>query len=158
MPDQKNKKKKSKNYCRVYRCKSFYLTDECISFHRLPKANKPKILWKYSVRIEELVNCRKIWAVKLKLSKEALAKKQLQVCSKHFTPNDYLPGFNRIRQCLRPFAVPSVNLPKSSVILCSSKIGHIPKKEYLKTKLRRTVMMRIRTIALQHQFKWTVIV
>ncbi|XP_003243795.1 uncharacterized protein LOC100568499 isoform X2 [Acyrthosiphon pisum] len=134
MENQENKKnknknkKKSNNYCSVYGCNSFYLTNECISFHRLPDLNEPKISWKNSFGIEELVNRRRIWAVKLKLSEEALTKKQLQVCSKHFTPNDYLPGFNRIRQRLRPFAVPSVNLPKSSVILPSPKKRSSPKK------------------------------
>jgi len=58
----------------------------------LPNLNEPKILWQNSLGIEELVNRRRIWAVKLKLSKEALTKKQLQVCSKHFSPNNYLPG------------------------------------------------------------------
>jgi len=58
----------------------------------LPNSNEPKILCKNSLGVEELVNRRSIWAVKLKLSKEALTKKQLLVCSKHFTPNDYLPG------------------------------------------------------------------
>lgn len=84
-------KKRSKNYCSVFGCKSYYLSDDSIGFHRLPKANKTKILWKNKYGIQELVDRHRIWTTTLRLSKEALRKKNVQVCSKHFTNNDYFP-------------------------------------------------------------------
>lgn len=80
---------KSNNYCCVYGCKTFYSADGSISFHWLPNQNDPKILVKNSLGIEELVDGCNIWIIKLKLSKEALTKTRIQVCSKHFTQSDY---------------------------------------------------------------------
>lgn len=40
--ENKKKKKKSNNYCGFYGCKSFYLTDECISFHKFAKFKRTK--------------------------------------------------------------------------------------------------------------------
>lgn len=83
--------KKSNNYYCVYGCKSYYRTDDSISFHRLPMLYEPKVLWRNNKEFEELVDCRRIWAILLKLSKEALTKKQILICSKHFTKEDFFP-------------------------------------------------------------------
>ncbi|KAF0704452.1 zinc finger SWIM domain-containing protein 3-like, partial [Aphis craccivora] len=84
-------KKKSNNYCSVFGCCSFYSTNEDISFHCLPKINDPKVLLKNKWGQEELVDRRRMWAILLRFSKEALLKKHILVCSKHFTSEDFLP-------------------------------------------------------------------
>jgi len=89
--------KKSKNHCSVFGCSAYYSTEENISYHCLPSATGPKILWKNNSGFEELVNCQTIWAVGLRLSKEALSKKNIKVCSKHFTVNDYFRPSNLIK-------------------------------------------------------------
>lgn len=86
--------KKSKNYCSVFGCTAYYSLDENISYHGLPSANGPKVLWKNGDGFEELVNCQTIWASILRLSKKTLNKKSIKVCSKHFTVNDYFRPSN----------------------------------------------------------------
>ncbi|KAE9534056.1 hypothetical protein AGLY_008792 [Aphis glycines] len=57
-----------------------------------------------------------MWAILLRFSKEALLKKHILVCSKHFTSEDFLlPGNNNKRKRLKPIAIPSQNLPKSTL-------------------------------------------
>jgi hypothetical protein len=86
-------KKKSNNYCSVFGCQSYYSFDENISFHRIPNVKDPKVLFKNKWGIEELVDRRRMWAVTLRFSKAALLKKQIKVCSKHFTSQDFFaPG------------------------------------------------------------------
>ncbi|CAI6359689.1 unnamed protein product [Macrosiphum euphorbiae] len=86
----KRQKKKSNNYCSVFGCFSYYSTNEDISFHLIPKSNDPKVLLKNKWGQEELVDRRRMWAILLLFSKEALLKKHIVVCSKHFTSEDFL--------------------------------------------------------------------
>jgi len=78
-------KKKSYNYYSIFGCCSFYSTNEDISFHCLPKINDPKVLLKNKWGQEELVDRRIMWAILLRFLREALLKKHILVCSKHFT-------------------------------------------------------------------------
>jgi len=80
-------RKKSNNHCSVYGCNTYYFSNKSISFHQLPNRNEPKILHKNNFVTEELVDRRRIWEIVLKLSKKALSKKRIQICSKHFTEN-----------------------------------------------------------------------
>lgn len=57
----------------------------------MPNRNEPKYLQKNYFGIEELVNHRRMWEIVLKLSKKALTKKRIQICSKHFTANNFFP-------------------------------------------------------------------
>lgn len=81
--------KKSNNYCSVFGCKTKYSTSNEISFHSFPTLKEPKILWNNKNGIEELVHRHKIWSMLLKMSKEALSKKRLKICSLHFTKEDF---------------------------------------------------------------------
>lgn len=81
--------KKSHNFCSVFGCSSKYSSYESISFHQFPKENEKPIIWKNKFGIEEKVNRRRIWAINLRMGKETLLKKRLQVCSRHFTEDNY---------------------------------------------------------------------
>jgi len=83
--------KKSNNYCSVFGCNAYYWSDKSISFHQLPNRNEPKILQKNNFGIQELGDRRRMWEIVLKLSKKSLTKKRIQICSKHFTANDFFP-------------------------------------------------------------------
>ncbi|XP_050426264.1 uncharacterized protein LOC126836698 [Adelges cooleyi] len=123
-------KKKSNKYCCVFGCNSYYSINTNLSFHQFPNLKEPKVLWKNKIGIEELINRRRMWAIILKLSKKALKKKQLKVCSKHFNECDFFPmGLNKTRICLKPTAIPSQNLPKFSVLLPSPKKRPPPKNK-----------------------------
>lgn len=56
------------------------------------KENEAKLLWVNKLGKEELINRRNMWAINLKMGKETLRKTQLQVCSLHFTENDFMPS------------------------------------------------------------------
>lgn len=39
--------------------------------------------------IKELVDRRRMWAINLRMGKDALKKSQVRICSLHFTENDF---------------------------------------------------------------------
>lgn len=88
--------KNSRVYGGVFGCKPFYSTNENISFHVFPKDNEPKVLWTNKMGIKELADRRRVWAMNLRMGKDALQKTQLRVCSLHFTENDFMPSGNLI--------------------------------------------------------------
>ncbi|CAI6346369.1 unnamed protein product [Macrosiphum euphorbiae] len=61
-------------------------------------------------------------AIKLRMGKETLKKKNLRVCSKHFTENDFFSqsAMNKKRRLLMT-AIPTQTLPVSSVHNTSPK-------------------------------------
>jgi len=81
--------KKSHNFCSVFGCNSRYSTCEGINFHQFPKDNEIKIMWLNKFGVEELVDKRRIWAINLRMDKKTLQKKRLQICSRHFTEDNY---------------------------------------------------------------------
>lgn len=81
--------KRSHNFCSVFGCNSRYSTCVGISFHQFPKENQTKIMWLNKLGVEELVDKRRIWAINLRMDKKTLQKKRLQICSKHFTEDNY---------------------------------------------------------------------
>lgn len=86
-------KRKSNTYCSVFGCKTFYTLEGDVSFHTFPKENGNKVKWINSSRIEEMIDRRKAWIIKLRMDTINLKKSQLKVCSKHFTKDDFiLPG------------------------------------------------------------------
>ncbi|KAK3918306.1 Pyrrolysine--tRNA ligase [Frankliniella fusca] len=57
---------------------------------------------------------RKAWAIAIKTGKSITDT--MQVCSKHFLPEDYIKTMGKgKRLCLKPTAVPSQNLPIRSI-------------------------------------------
>lgn len=84
--------KKSHNYCSVFGCKTKYSSSDYISFHSFPSTKEPKVLWRNKNGVEELNNRHKIWAMVLRMGKETLNKKQLKICSLHFTNEDFKSG------------------------------------------------------------------
>lgn len=135
-----NSKRKNSVYCSVYGCKSYYSSD--ISFHFFPKENTIKVLWTSKNSIKEYVDKRLLWAKQLWIDKDIL-KKNLHICSKHFTPLDFHslpPGiyfktifvFESLYRChifnlgtkllktrFKEEAIPSQYLPKS---ICQSPV------------------------------------
>lgn len=55
------KKSKSNVYCSVYGCKTFYLTDNSISFHWFLEANKSKVQWTNQNGYKELLDKYQRW-------------------------------------------------------------------------------------------------
>lgn len=80
--------KKSHTFWSEFGCNSKYSSFEGISFHQFPRENE-KIVWKNKLGVEELVDRKRIWDTKIRMCKETLQKKKLQVCSKHFTEDNY---------------------------------------------------------------------
>lgn len=85
------KKSKSNVFCSVFGCKTYYSTDNSISFHWFPEANKSKVQWTNNNGSIELIDKRRAWAIKLRMGKETL-KKRIRVCSKHFKDEDFFPA------------------------------------------------------------------
>lgn len=83
-----NEKKKSNVYCSVYGCKTFYSSDNSVSFHWFPNEKEGNVPWTNKNGIIEHIDKRRAWAINLKMDKETL-KKKLRICSKHFSDDDY---------------------------------------------------------------------
>lgn len=69
------KKFKSHVYGSVFGCKTYYSTDNSISFHWFPESNKSKVQWTNNNGRTELVDKRRAWAIKLRMGKETQKKK-----------------------------------------------------------------------------------
>lgn len=77
----------SRIYCGVYGCKTFYSTNENISFHLFPKENEPKVVWTNKMGKKELSDRRCVWAINLRMGKESLKRHNY-----YFTENDFMPS------------------------------------------------------------------
>ena len=87
----KTKSKYNTNFC-VYGCNSKMGSDlsKLIHFHRFPEYKSAKVIITNKFGMEELVDRRFAWDKFLLMGKPSA--KHMRVCSKHFKPNDYLPG------------------------------------------------------------------
>lgn len=88
------KKKKSKIYCSVYGCHSYYGSPGVKAFHKFPPQDLPivTIINKYGV--EEKVGRLTAWKKKLKMGKKE--SKHMRICSKHFSDSSYIPHYKGI--------------------------------------------------------------
>ena len=86
--------------CKAYGCTNRWKTGSGRSFHRIP-VNKPDLLTKWISAIR-----RDNWK----------PKKDMYICSDHFTPDSFLPIKGLGRRKLKPNAVPSI-FPKISSTL-----------------------------------------
>ena len=78
--------------CEAYGCTNRWKTGSGHSFHRIP-VNKPDLLTKWISAIR-----RDNWK----------PKKDMYICSDHFTPDSFLPIKGLGRRKLKPNAVPSI--------------------------------------------------
>lgn len=140
-------------YCSVPGCKG-YATDKGRSFHRYPQ--NPTV--------------RRQWIDALKV--RPVQSPHSSVCSKHFKPEDFrrpplvFPSMTwRTRRTLKPFAVPSENLPRHGWNLRPKKKKTVkprkptsgrPSKPQLRLKLSRRSQadIRTRTKTQASQFVW----
>ena len=83
--------------CEAYGCANRWKTGSGRSFHRIP-VNKPELLTKWISAIR-----RDNWK----------PKKDMYICSDHFTPESFLPIKGLGRRKLKPDAVPNI-FPKFS--------------------------------------------
>ncbi|CAH1997631.1 unnamed protein product [Acanthoscelides obtectus] len=100
-------------YCCVYGCESSRTENPNLYFHTFPKENSG-IMIKTINKLGErgTMDKRKAWEKVLLIGQPALQK--MRVCSKHFREEDYIfmgPEGKR-KPRLKPFVVPSKNLPK----------------------------------------------
>lgn len=81
----------SGSYCSVSGCKSSGKRGKNLHFHKFPKSSKTDIMVPYENEFGQIeqISRRKAWILKLKIRKPVT--KGMTVCSKHFTPFDYLP-------------------------------------------------------------------
>ncbi|XP_015374594.1 PREDICTED: uncharacterized protein LOC107169384 [Diuraphis noxia] len=122
-------KRKSNTYCSVYGCKTFYSNEGNVSFHTFPKENQSKVKWLNKSGIEEMIDRRKAWVMRLRMDTTNMAKTQLKVCSKLFSKDNFiLPDYKLKNASLKKTAVPSQNLPTTSIKLQSPKKRKSPKK------------------------------
>ncbi|XP_067120132.1 uncharacterized protein [Centruroides vittatus] len=115
-------KRKSKAFCCVLNCNSKAIRDPDVSFHVFPH-EKQMILRKSEFGESQKCNRRKEWIRLLRIGKKVT--KYMVVCSKHFTPEDYiLSSYACKRRQLKKTSVPSLLLPESSICTktCSKRI------------------------------------
>ncbi|XP_067143123.1 uncharacterized protein [Centruroides vittatus] len=115
-------KRKSKAFCCVPNCNSKAIRDPDVSFHVFPH-EKQMILRKSEFGESQKCNRRKEWIRLLRIGKKVT--KYMVVCSKHFTPEDYiLSSYACKRRQLKKTSVPSLLLPESSICTktCSKRI------------------------------------
>lgn len=86
----------SGHYCCVPQCKSWSKKDinKHLSFHNFPAENAQRVNFKTQLGIE-CIDRRKAWILNLKIGKPIT--KYMQVCSLHFTEEDYLQKGNYLR-------------------------------------------------------------
>ena len=89
------KRTTSKKYCCVHGCNSKACNNPDVRFHYFPKLNETFVKIQNHFGEYEKVDRRKMWERVLKIGKNVTD--YMQVCSLHFTKNDYiLPGKLRI--------------------------------------------------------------
>ncbi|XP_051160095.1 uncharacterized protein LOC127280845 [Leptopilina boulardi] len=108
---------KSKIFCSVFGCSSKKCRETSLSFHKFPRAGELKVDFENKFGIKEQIDRRVLWEKQLKMGKKVT--NYMTVCSLHFTKDDYSlytgPDQAAKARYLKKTAVPSVNLPKSTV-------------------------------------------
>ncbi|GJQ74526.1 hypothetical protein Trydic_g21391 [Trypoxylus dichotomus] len=108
--------------CAVVTCKNILGKYETsISFHNFP-------------RDEELQN---IWLDKCDIAIGSVDIDLLQICSSHFTADDFEEDLGRNYRLLKANAVPSENLPVIRIPPYESVKEHIDAKEFLESKISK---------------------
>ncbi|XP_063927325.1 zinc finger protein 711-like [Zophobas morio] len=127
----------SKQTCSVFNCSSIRKKNPDLSFHLFPKEDE-KIRVLNDFGIAEVCDRRKLWGMKLKIEKKI--NNSMAVCSRHFTQDDYECSGWSSQNRLKPTAVPSRNLPSSTLDITTALIdsGHFM-MNYVK---RRQVRVR----------------
>ncbi|KAL4104727.1 hypothetical protein QTP88_020009 [Uroleucon formosanum] len=80
-------------------------------------------MWTNKNGSTELIDRRRAWEIQLRMGKETL-KKKIRICSKHFVDEDFFPtppGVETLKRQLKKNAIPSQNLPKSTMARPSPK-------------------------------------
>ncbi|CAG9831860.1 unnamed protein product [Diabrotica balteata] len=114
----------SKNCCSVPQCSSYYNSQRTISLHKFP--------------LDE--NMRKVWQCNLRIGKPIT--KHMNVCSLHFTDNDYFPitPETKLRR-LKKNAIPSAKLPQRSHEVTSRK--RKTPRERINTELNNPIIFPV---------------
>ena len=68
---------------------------------RIPQNSNKSMIWSNVIKTENITT--------------AEPSKNARICSRHFVPDDYLPSQFGVR-CLRPEAVPTVNIGKPVLV------------------------------------------
>ncbi|KAJ3648057.1 hypothetical protein Zmor_019893 [Zophobas morio] len=98
--------------CSVFNCSSTRRKNPDLSFHIFPKEGE-KIQVLSDFGIAEVGDRRKLWEINLKIGNKIT--NSMAVCSRHFTQDDYECSGWSSRKRLKQTAVPSRNLPSSTL-------------------------------------------
>lgn len=84
---RKNRAMKSRDYCSVFGCNARRFRRPELAFHKFPKRGLRNVKIRYQNGEEEWVDVRVAWELQLKMSKPTTSA--MNVCSRHFTKDDY---------------------------------------------------------------------
>lgn len=120
--------------CCVYGCHNMKGRDKHLSFHSFPKENAGDVYITNEFGVQEKVDRRKAWEIKLLMGKRTTTF--MRVCSLHFNRDDFiLPDIECKCPRLKKTAVPSQNLPRESYKQTGPKLrGRLKFPQKMKNK------------------------